>query len=285
MTTNLNDRALLVQLNVSQWTARKFDKKATNEVATSNGANADVGRYNKSLLPTSDELTAVHKKTTEIRALYYRNTLPWGMEGTQLLPTKNYMDFMTEMRAAKNEWEDKVKMFLLSYHRLQVKAQGFLAGLYNSDDYPHRDEVASKFAISWVVLPVPSTDFRVALASDELERIRSDVEAQVKRAGAVAMQDAWQRLYKHVEHIAERLADPANVFRDSMLESAVETCGMLTRLNVLDDPDLERMRSEVEGKLTGFHPDALRNDPDLRRDTAAEAKRIMDQMAALMGGV
>jgi hypothetical protein len=27
-TMNLNDRALLVQLNVSQWTARKYDKKA-----------------------------------------------------------------------------------------------------------------------------------------------------------------------------------------------------------------------------------------------------------------
>ena len=29
----LTDKALLVQLNVSQWTARKYDKKVTQQVA------------------------------------------------------------------------------------------------------------------------------------------------------------------------------------------------------------------------------------------------------------
>ena len=42
------------------------------------------------------------------------------------------------------------------------------------------------------------------------------------------------------------------------------------------------MRQEVEGKLAKHHPDALRNDPILRRDTAEEAKRIMAQMGAWM---
>jgi hypothetical protein len=44
------------------------------------------------------------------------------------------------------------------------------------------------------------------------------------------------------------------------------------------------MRQEVESKLIK-HPEALRNDPDLRRDTAAEAKAIMDKMSVFMGGV
>jgi hypothetical protein len=35
--------------------------------------------------------------------------------------------------------------------------------------------------------------------------------------------------------------------------------------------------------LSGFHPDALRNDPDLRRDTAADASDIMSKMGAFMG--
>ena len=51
----------------------------------------------------------------------------------------------------------------------------------------------------------------------------------------------------------------------------------------MDDPNLETLRQEVEASLIK-HPDALRNDPDLRRDTAAEAKAIMDKMSVFMGG-
>jgi len=73
---NLNDRALLVQLNVSQWTARKYDKSASKEVTTAHGANQAAGRFNKSLLPMNDKLDNIHKKTTLIRTKYYDNTLP-----------------------------------------------------------------------------------------------------------------------------------------------------------------------------------------------------------------
>ena len=133
------------------------------------------------------------------------------------------------------------------------------------------------------VFPVPSGDFRVSISSDELTRIQSDVEARVRDAGATAMKDVWQRLFDRVQHMAERLADPAALFRDTMLENAQETCNLLTRLNVLDDPDLERMRQEVSSKLASHHPDALRNDPDKRRETAAVAKDIMDRMSIFMG--
>jgi hypothetical protein len=57
---------------------------------------------------------------------------------------------------------------------------------------------------------------------------------------------------------------------------------MLSRLNFTDDANLEAMRQEIESTLI-HHPDALRNDPDLRRDTAADAKAIMDKMAIFMG--
>ena len=54
------------------------------------------------------------------------------------------------------------------------------------------------------------------------------------------------------------------------------------RLNFTDDPNLEAMRQEVEATLLK-HPEALRNDPDLRSDTASKAKEIMDKMSVFMG--
>jgi hypothetical protein len=132
------------------------------------------------------------------------------------------------------------------------------------------------------VFPVPSTDFRVSIGSDELSRIQQDVERRITEAQSKAMTEVWQRLYDRVKHMAEKLADPKSIFRDSMIENAREICALLPRLNFADDPNLESMRQQVEVTLLK-HPEALRNDPDLRRDTAVEAKKIMDAMSVFMG--
>lgn len=281
---NLNDRALLVQLSVSQWTARKYDKKATKEVADAHGTTTAAGRYNKSLLPMNDLLNDIHKKTTHIRQRYYDNTLPWGIDGTQMLPTSNYLQFMADFRKEKSEWNALVGNFVHHYDALKQDAQRILGGLYDPADYPSAVDIRAKFHMDMAVFPIPTSDFRVAIASDELTRIQQDVERRVAEAQTNAMREVWQRLFDRVKHMAEKLADPKAIFRDSMVENAQEICAMLPRLNFNDDPHLEAMRQEVEATLIK-HPDALRNDPDLRRDTAAEAKAIMDKMSAFMGAL
>lgn len=279
---NLNDRALLVQLNVSQWTARKYDKRASKEVTTAHGAASAAGRFNKSLLPMNDKLDNIHKKTTFIRQKYYDNTLPWGMDGTMMLPTSNYLNFMSDFRKEKGEWESLVQEFLDDYDQMKMDAQRILGSLYDPADYPNGSELRHKFKMDMAVFPVPSADFRVSIGSEELSRIQQDVERRVKDAEQAALKDVWQRLYDRVKHMAEKLADPKAIFRDSMLENTREICALLPRLNFSDDPNLEAMRQQVEASLLK-HPEALRNDPDLRQDTAAEAKKIMDAMGAFMG--
>jgi hypothetical protein len=281
---NLSDRCLLVQLNVSQWTAKKHDKKASKEVLNAHGAATAAGRFNKSLLPMNDKLENVHRKTTLIRTKYYEATLPWGIDGTQMLPTSNYLQFMSEFRKEKGEWESLVTAFVDSYDALKYDAQRVLGQLYDAADYPSAYDVRRKFHMDMAVFPVPNTDFRVAIGSEELSRIQQDVERRVADAQSKAMQDVWQRLFDRVKHMAEKLADPKAIFRDSMLENTREICALLPRLNFTDDPNLEAMRQQVEATLIK-HPEALRNDPDLRRDTAADAKAIMDKMSIFMGGM
>lgn len=281
---NLNDRALLVQLSISQWTARKFDKRATKEVAVAHGTTTAAGRYNKALLPMNDLLDHVHKKAGYIRTKYYENTLPWGIDGTQMLPTSNYLQFMSDFRKEKGEWEILVNQFLTEYDNLKRDAQRILGSLYDPADYPLAGELRNKFKMDMAVFPVPTTDFRVSIASEELNRIQQDVERRVKEAEQAALKDVWNRLYERVKHMAEKLADPKAIFRDSMIENAKEICALLPRLNFADDPNLETMRQQVEASLIK-HPDALRNDPDLRQDTAAEAKAIMNKMSVFMGAL
>lgn len=282
---NLSDRALLVQLSISQWTARKYDKRATQEVAATHGTNMAAGRYNKSLLPMNDYLERVHKKAGAIRTMYYENTLPWGIEGTMMLPSNNYLNFMTEFRKEKSQWEYLVNDFLSEYDNLRVDAARYLGSLYNDADYPNKQDLERKFRMDMAVFPVPSTDFRVSLSDAELSGIQRDVEERLRNASQSALKEVWERLFERVRLMADKLADPDGLFRNSLIENAKEICAILPRLNFADDANLEAMRQEVELKLAKYHPDALRNDPDLRRDTAAEAKAIMDKMSVFMSGM
>lgn len=279
---NLSDRALLVQLNVSQWTARKYDRRTSVEVARNHGTTLDAGRYNKALLPMADLLENIHKKTNAVRTKYYANTLPWGIDGTQMLPTSNYLAFMAEYRKERDEWNSLVRLFVDNYDDLKDNARRVLGSLWDPTDYPARHEIGSKFHMDMAIYPVPSSDFRVSIASAELTRIQQDVEKRVQESQQKAMTDLWQRIHDRVKHMAEKLADPKAIFRDTLVENIREQCAMLTRLNFAEDPNLEALRQEVESKLI-HHPEALRNDPDLRRDTAAEAKAIMDKMSVFMG--
>lgn len=279
---NLSDRALLVQLSISQWTARKLDKGVTEQVAAQHNASKYAGRYNKSLLPMNDYLDDVSRKAGYIRNKFYDNTLPWGLEGTQMLPSDNYLAFMTEFRKEKSEWEQIVKKFIDNYEDLIDHAKFSLGDLFNPADYPSKDEIAKKFKMDMAVFPVPSNDFRVQIASEELTSIQKDVERRVREAQQSAMKDVWDRLYDKVQKIVEKLADPTAKFRDSLIENARETCDLLTRLNFTDDPDLEAMRRAVEDKLL-VDPDNLRADLNYRKTKADEAKDIMDKMAVFMG--
>jgi len=283
---SLDTKAVLVQLNISQWTARKYDKRVTQEVSDKHNTVGDVGRYNKALLPDNDLLKRIQKKATAIRTEYYANTLGWGVtDGIQLLPSTNYMDFMEQFREHRAEWQVLVDEFISQYMQLKDNAERTLGDMYNESDYPEEHELRSKFAMDMTVLPVPSDDFRVEIGSDEMERIADEVRTQVEGAYQSSIKEIWQRLYDKVEAMNAKLSDPKAVFRDTLTENLSDVCDLLTRMNINDDPDLESIRQQVDSELARNHPDALRNDPIKRREVADKSKDIMSKMNVFMGGL
>ena len=281
--TSLRSRAILVSLQISQWTARKFDKRATSDVTAQNGAVVNAARVNKLLLPLNDELDRVHKKSAAIRQTFYGETLPW-MDGIQLLPTGNYLNFTQKYRSEKSDWQRLVDDFVHQYASLRHDAQRLLGGLYDPSDYPHEAEISQKFSMTITTMPLPDSDFRIDLSAAEADVVRQEVERDVTARLNGAVSATWERLYDRVKHMAEKLADPSAIFRDSMLENARECCDALSRLNFTDDPNLEMLRQEVEAKLAAHHPDTLRHDPVVRRTAAEDAASIIARMGAFMGG-
>jgi hypothetical protein len=274
------DNALLVSLNISKPTFRKQDKKVSKEVATSHGVKASAGNYNKALLEGAVELEAVNTATGNVRTFFYKNTLPWALDGAAILPTANYFDFTTEMRRLKSEWQTSVNNFLLAYDSLKQQAKLDLNTLYDDRDYPANPDKLFKFEITY--LPVPQvSDFRIQLASEELAKF----EGMIKSTEQEAVKEVWSKLYEVVEKAAERLRDPKAIFRDTLVDNAIEICALLPKLNFSNDANLEAMRLEVEQVLASKQPETLRGLPSVRKQTVENLDDIMSRMGAFMGAV
>jgi len=286
----LSDKAVLVTLSISQWAGRKRDKTVEAEINQLTGSSSNTGRYIKDLLPGDNLLGRIHERTNMLRTAFYENTLPWGKRGEYLLPTKNYLGFTQWYREQEADWKRDAEAFVDNYvdnyDAVLMLAQQRLRSSFKLSDYPDPQVMVDKFSIGMSVAPVPDHDFRnLDVSEAERAAIAQEVQAQVTAAQQTAMDDAWKRLHDQLSRIATKLDDPAGIFRDSMIGNMRELCDLLPRLNFTDDPNLDRMASDIRQRIAAYHPDALRNDPDLRRDTAAEANNLLNAMGAFMGGV
>lgn len=280
---SLSSRAILVDLDISTWSARKLDRRETDEVIIRTGASKRAARVNKSLLPGAQSLEAVTKKATEIRTWFYERTLPWS-GSARILRSDAYWTFVQELNTHKAAYERRVDEFVAEYPQLVAHAQTELGGLYNSNDYPAAQTVRDKFCVHTRFMPVPDQDdWRVSLSEDALKDLRESVERDVRESAQVAMQEAWKRLSDCVAHAVERLSNPEAIFRDSLVENAEELCRVLPTLNIADDPELEARRQELEQALAGVDPKDLRRFPDYRKQTADKLADIANKMSGLYG--
>ena len=280
---SLSNKALLVTLNVSQWTGRKLDRKATSSVESSHSTQGNVGNYHKRLLPGATELRKVSASASALREFFYTQTLPWLADGTRILSSANYIDFTSAFRSYRSDYENSVKAFIDAYPALRIAAQSKLGELFNDGEYPTEQSLAERFACSISFMPLPDvSDFRIELSDAE----RADFESKMRETESRALQDCWQRIYDVVNRATSKLSESKPIFHDSLLENMRDLCALLPKLNVTDSPDLERMRSELESTVSKIGTaDALRASSATRSSALTQLKDIESRMGAFMGAV
>ncbi len=285
MTTNdtaIHTRALLVWLQISMWSARKYDKSVTNKVNRDAGASSDAGRYNKFLLP--GDATSYKTLVTmlgALRAWHYSQTLAWSDEGNRLLTTANFTSYADTLRQKIAEIDRATDTFVADYPVMRLNAQRHLNGLYKLEDYPDVSDIRSKFAVNVSYNSVPMQgDVRVNLADDQIAMIEANIAANKLSAVETAMRDTWSRLHAVVHTVVKRLSEPDPIFRDTLIDNVRECCEVLGRLNVTNDSNLDTMRDDVMRQIASMTPQTLRDSKVARQQTADKAKAILDKMAA-----
>lgn len=285
----IQNSAMLVELSISLWTGRKMDKRVSAEVDVAKRTKVSGGNYHKKLMANTQKLERVQALGSALRIWHYKNTLAWSDSGPRLLPMKLFLTYKPELTTRINEINDAVQDFLNDYPTLVTAAAFQLGDLFDASEYPDVSTLAAKFKVNYAFLPVPTSgDFRVDAIKEAEQELRSEFEGYVERKTREAMQEAWTRLHECVQHMSERLADADEVkqtktgetrrkrFHDSLIENANELCGVLTALNVADDPKLEQARAALEQAINKHTADTLREDDNLRLQTKAKVDAILD---------
>jgi hypothetical protein len=276
------DNSMLVNITLSVWSGRKLDRQVSEEIDVAKSTRTRAGNYNKNLFAGVVELETVIAVSKAIRLWHQRQTLPWSDGGERLLPLPNFLAYKQGLMEWESKFNDVVQDFCDKYPSL-ISAQAFQMGaLFDRTEYPVADQIRHKFYIGYTFSPVPGTqDWRVQTDAD----LRHELEVQYQRAYdervAKVTKDLWDRLHACLTHMSDRLSDgdegKRKIFRDSLLTNAVELCGMLTRLNVMNDPALEVARKHLESTLVGLDAKDLRKDESARKEIKASVDAILQR--------
>lgn len=280
---SITTECMIVNLQIGVWQGYRLDKDASRRVTEDAGADRDAARVNKHLVP-KEALKGIVAASGAVRTHFYAQTLPWKDNGDRLLPRRRYMRFIAEHSGLVHEFEAAVEAFLSNTYLAARDGAEFRMGeLFKADDYPRPDALRGRFYAKLDIDPVTEAgDFRVALDNDATDAVRRSIEDALKERIGRAMADVWARLQDTLGHFAAKMADTDAVFRDSTVKNLEEIIDILPDLNILNDPNLERIAEDMRRTLSGYDAKTLRGDVTQRAQAAAEAQRIMDDMAGFM---
>ena len=278
---SISASAVLVELNISVWTASKVDRETTDLVNTNASAVRDASQTKKNLLAGTNLRKDIEKLAARVRLYHNQHTLPWADKGERLLPTKLFMEYKQTMNAYEQEFERMCNNFFVEYPRLVQDAQANLGRLYKAEDYPELEEVRMKFGFRRTVKPVPEAgDFRLDVPADDMRELVQLFEQQQRDKLAEAVREPWERLHAELSAISKKLTDvegddAKKRYHDTLISNPLELCGLLTSLNITNDPKLEEARKALELTMLGADLGGIKEDKHYRADVKSKVDAIL----------
>jgi hypothetical protein len=282
---SISTSSVLVDLNISVWTANKIDRVATDTITDDNSAVRNAAQVRKNLMAGTSARKDIVNYVQACRTWHNTQTLPWSDGGTRLLPTSLFLDYKTEINKRRDTFNSMVDGFLNDYPVLVQQAQQHMGGLFDAADYPSIEEIKSKFNFGLSFNPVPDMgDFRIDIPAEELEAVKANHAADVADRLVEATGTLWQQLHDMLVSMSNKLQDVEDPeeqkkrrYHDSFLDNADTLCDMLAHLNVTNDPVLEGARARMEKAIRGLDIDGIRSDPFYRADAKAKLDDVLKQ--------
>ena len=270
-----------MELNISVWPASKLDKEVTDKVNTDASAVRGASQTKKNLFAGTSLRKDISDFAARVRLYHNKHTLPWADKGERMLPTALFMDYKQTINGFEQTFNMMCNNFFIEYPRLVVDAPNNLGSMYKAEDYPDLTDVRLKFGFRRAVKPIPeSGDFRLDIPAYDLAEMKNDYEKQYSNRLAEAMREPWERLHKMLIGMSEKLTDiegddSKKRYHDTLISNPIELCGLLTKLNVTNDPKLEEARRQLELTMLGADIESIKEDADSRSALKSKVDAIL----------
>ena len=277
---SISSSSVLVELNISVWTANKLDRDATNKLTADSGAAVDAAQVRKNLMAGTTLRKDIADFAAGCRLWHNARTLPWSDRGPRLLPTSLFLPYKQEANQRRDTFMRMTDKFRKEYPKLLETRAMAMGDLHNAADYPHVDEVMDKFGFRLVFSPVPeSGDFRLDIPTQDLEEIRQEYDTNFVTRIEEAMRTPWEKLHEMLAGMSAKLTesddDTTKRWHDTFVTNAQDMCGMLTHLNITGDPKLEAARRQLEQAIINIDIDDIKEEVGVRVDLKQKVDDIL----------
>lgn len=274
----LRDHALLVSVRFRHWTGTKSDMGATEEVIARHHAQPKSARLSKTLI-FNEQMKALNNTVARIRREVDKHTLPWG-RGTGIYPAAKHADMAEMMEGMSLEYEAAKREFLDHYYEGIKEARSKLGSMFDIEDYPL--DIKDRFGFDYTFQPIPDTDdFRVTLSDKfkgEISHLLHDYHNQLLKE---ALTEAWFRLYAAIGHFAnvlQKQEGSTNAIRQGLVGNLHRTAVELKKLNIVNDPELDKACDAVLNELAFLDETTLREDDEARSYALKSAVEMIEDI-------
>ncbi len=283
---SISSSAMLVRLSISTWTAKKIDKKQTDDLTVRARADKKAGKVIKDLMVGSNYVSELTKYANKSRNEYSVRTLPWDDMGDRLISTSLYLPFKTDF-SEKNgklssEFYRRRDYICEHYDRLKQISANYLGDMAEEADYPDVNDVYAKYSWELKTKLVPLTGHPyVDLPAQDLDDLREELEQESRDKVQNAMNTAWDRLHTTLTNMSSKLTenedDTPKRFYDSFVSNPKELCDFLGHLNVTNDPELDRAKVMLQRTMEGADIEVIKDSPAIRENMKSKVDSILDQ--------
>ena len=290
---SLATSAVLVNAEVSVWSATKQDRVISNEVTTAKKADHSAGRYVKNLL--ADDPT--HKQLLNYRQTVYnwlrRSTYDWN-GSLRLLPVVNLPKFKAEFHQHEKSYFALRDEFLGKYPQI-VSNMAFKQGdMFDRNEYPSVDQIKDKFRIRLYVAEVPQSDYRCAIAQDLADDLKTTYQKQVNdEIVPQVMADIANQFMEVMESISHccgvdeigtstdgEVKTKKRKIYETTVDKAKDLCNTFRAFNLTNDAELAKASASLEKVLGGVTAEDIRESDAVRESVKQGVDDILEKFGS-----
>ena len=268
MSESIFDKGVLVYVNSSVWSGKITIP--TSQV--NSNVDREFFQVSKRLI-NKEALKQIEHARSAARNYAYANTLPFPIPGMLFVPNAMIEEMDRELQRFKVQFNSAVDRFVEHYDFYVSNAKERLGELFNQNDYP--TNIRDKFDLNWKFATLDTLNEGLkqvspALVAEENRKFRQ-MANDFRTEAVFALRAKFAEL---VERACERLKNPDNKFKNSLVGNFQEFLTTFDKLNINEDKDLENSIGKLKKFLDGVDPKDLRKDMNFRQEIYEKFEEI-----------